>query len=276
MRKKKLTAFNVVTYIALGVLTIFFVFPFYWIMTGAFKTQPDTIVIPPQWWPENPTLENFTKLLVQNPAGKWLFNSIFIAVVTMALVCVTSSLAGYVLAKKRFYGQKILFSIFIAAMALPKQVVIVPLVRLVNFMGIHDTLAAVILPLVGWPFGVFLMKQFSENIPGELLESAKIDGCGELRTFMNIAFPIVKPGFAALAIFTFINTWNDYFMQLVMLTSRENLTISLGVATMQAEMATNYGLIMAGAALAAIPIVAVFLIFQKAFTQGITMGAVKG
>lgn len=124
--------------------------------------------------------------------------------------------------------------------------------------------------------GVFLMKQFSENIPTELLESAKIDGCGEIRTFWNVAFPIIKPGFAALAIFTFINSWNDYFMQLVMLTSRQNLTVSLGVATMQAEMATNYGVIMAGAALAAVPIVTVFLVFQKSFTQGITMGAVKG
>ncbi|MBS5939879.1 carbohydrate ABC transporter permease [Clostridium sartagoforme] len=274
--KKKATPFGVITITLLSILTIIFVFPFYWIMTGAFKTQPDTIRIPPQWWPTAPTLENFKQLLIQNPAGKWLFNSIFIAAVTMLLVCITSSLAGYVLAKKRFYGQKFLFSVFIAAMALPKQVVLVPLVRIVNFLGIHDTLAAVILPLVGWPFGVFLMKQFSENIPGELLESAKIDGCGEFRTFINIAFPIIKPGFAALAIFTFINTWNDYFMQLVMLSSRDKLTVSLGVATMQAEMATNYGLIMAGAALSAVPIVAVFLIFQKSFTQGITMGAVKG
>ena len=274
--KKKITPFDVITIILLSILTIIFVFPFYWIMTGAFKSQPDTIKIPPQWWPTAPTLENFKQLLVQNPAGKWLFNSIFIALVTMILVCITSSLAGYVLAKKKFYGQKFLFSVFIAAMALPKQVVLVPLVRIVNFLGIHDTLAAVILPLIGWPFGVFLMKQFSENIPGELLESAKIDGCGEIRTFVNIAFPIIKPGFAALAIFTFINTWNDYFMQLVMLSSRDKLTVSLGVATMQAEMATNYGLIMAGAALSAIPIVAVFLMFQKSFTQGITMGAVKG
>lgn len=276
MKKSKVTVSSIVTYVLLGVLTIIFVFPFYWIMTGAFKTQPDTIVVPPQWWPESPTIDNFIKLLVQNQAVRWLFNSVFIAMVTMLLVCITSSLAGYVLAKKRFYGQRLLFSVFIVAMALPKQVLIVPLVRLVNFMGIHDTLAAVILPLVGWPFGVFLMKQFSENIPGELLESAKIDGCGELRTFISIAFPIVKPGFAALAIFTFINTWNDYFMQLVMLGSSDKLTISLGVARMQAELATNYGVIMAGAALAAVPIVAVFLIFQKSFTQGITMGAVKG
>lgn len=276
MRKKKITPFQVVTMIILSLLTIFFIFPFYWIMTGAFKSQADAIKIPPQWWPESPTLENFRKLLVQNPAGSWMLNSILIALITMLLVCITSSLAGYVLAKKRFYGQAILFSIFIGAMALPKQVILVPLVRIISFMGIHDTLAAVILPLIGWPFGVFLMKQFRENIPTELLESAKIDGCNELKTFTSIAFPIVKPGFAALAIFTFINTWNDYFMQLVMLSSREKLTISLGVATLQAEMATNYGLIMAGAALAAVPIVTVFLVFQKFFTQGITMGAVKG
>lgn len=276
MKKKQLSAFSILSSVILMVLTVLFIFPFYWIMTGAFKSQPATIVIPPQWWPAAPTLENFEKLLVQNPAVQWLWNSIFISLSTMVLVCVTSSLAGYVLAKKRFYGQKILFSLFVAAMALPKQVVLVPLVRIINFMGIHDTPAAVILPLVGWPFGVFLMKQFSENIPTELLESARIDGCGEVRTFVSVAFPIVKPGFAALAIFTFINSWNDYFMQLVMLTSRQNLTISLGVATMQAEMATNYGLIMAGAALAAVPIVTIFLVFQKSFTQGITMGAVKG
>lgn len=274
--KKKTTPFSIFSIAVLSILTFLFVFPFYWIMTGAFKSQADAVKIPPQWWPKSPTLENFNKLLIQNPAAKWLLNSILICGITMLLVCLTSALAGYVLAKKRFYGQKIVFSVFIAAMALPKQVILVPLVRMINFMGIHDSLAAVILPLIGWPFGVFLMKQFSENIPTELLESAKIDGCNEIRTFASIAFPIVKPGFAALAIFTFINTWNDYFIQLIMLTSRRNLTIALGVATLQAELSTNYGLIMAGAFLAAVPIVVVFLAFQKSFTQGITMGAVKG
>ena len=108
-------------------------------MTGAFKSQADAIKIPPQWWPEAPTLENFQKLLVQNPAGSWMMNSILIALITMLLVCVTSALAGYVLAKKRFYGQALLFSVFIGAMALPKQVILVPLVRIISFMGIHDT-----------------------------------------------------------------------------------------------------------------------------------------
>lgn len=274
--KRKIKPFNILSITILSILTVIFVFPFYWIMTGAFKSQAEAVKVPPQWFPHNPTTANFTKLLVQNPAGIWLFNSVLIALSVMLLVCVTSSLAGYVLAKKRFYGQALLFSTFIIAMALPKQVILVPLVRMISSMNLHDTLWAVILPLIGWPFGVFLMKQFSENIPDELLESAKIDGCNELRTFTSIAFPIVKPGFAALAIFTFINTWNDYFIQLVMLSSRKNLTISLGVATLQAELSTNYGLIMAGAAMAAVPIVAVFLVFQKSFTQGITMGAVKG
>lgn len=273
--KKKQSISDVLAMSMLVVLSFLFVFPFYWIVTGAFKNQRVTIQIPPQWFPTEPTMVNFEKLM-QNPVLQWLFNSIWISLATMIIVCVTASMAGYVLAKKRFYGQALLFSIFVFAMALPKQVVLVPLMKLTSFMGIHDTSLAVILPLCGWPFGVFLMKQFSENIPTELLEAAKIDGSGEIRTFSSIVMPIIKPGFGALAIFTFINTWNDYFMQLVMLNSRTKLTISLGVATLQSEFSTDYGVIMAGATLAAVPIVAVFLMFQNYFTQGITMGAVKG
>ena len=161
-------------------------------------------------------------------------------------------------------------------MALPKQVIVIPLLREMSFLGLHDTLLAVILPTVGWPFGVFLMKQFSETIPTEMLEAARVDGAGELRTFFSIVFPMIKPGIGALAIFTFVNSWNDYFLQLIMLLERTNLTISLGIATLQGEMSSDFGLIMAGAALAAVPIIVVFLAFQKYFTKGITMGAVKG
>ena len=137
-------------------------------------------------------------------------------------------------------------------------------------------MSAVIYPIFGWPFGVFLIKQFAEGVPTEMIEAARIDGAGELYTFTSVVFPMIKPGVGALAIFTFISSWNDYFMQLIMLSSTKNLTISLGIAKMQAENATDYGLIMAGAALASIPIIIVFIIFQKYFTKGITMGAVKG
>ena len=209
-------------------------------------------------------------------AIRWLINTVFMAVAAMVLTCITAALAGYALAKKRFVGRGIVFSLIVCAMALPKQVILIPLLKEMNVLGLIDNIWAVIFPTVGWPFGVFLMKQFSENIPGEILESAHIDGAGELKTFNTIVFPMVKPGVGALAIFTFINSWNDYFMQLVMLSSNFNYTLPLGIATMQGENSIDTGLLMAGAALAAFPIIIVFLIFQKYFTKGITMGAVKG
>ena len=274
-QKKTLGLFDISSMTVLSLVTLIFIFPFYWVVTGSFKTDIQSQLLPPIWWPTQPTLVSYFSLF-KNPVLKWFGNSFIISLATMALVCVVSSMAGYVLAKKRFYGKALIFTILVSAMALPKQVVLVPLVQLIGFLGFKNTLWACILPAVGWPFGVFLMKQFSETLPGELLEAAKIDGCTEFDTFIRIVLPIVKPGVAALAIFTFISSWNDYFLQLIMLTSRNKLTLQLGIATMQSEFSSNYGQLMAGATIAAIPIVLVFFLFQKSFTQGITMGAVKG
>ena len=271
----KKTPYQVIALLILIVLAVLFAFPLYWILTGSLKDAAAINAAVPQWFPLAPTLDNYVRLL-EKPALQWLFNTVLMAVAAMALTCVTASLAGYVLAKKRFYGRAFLFSLMVAAMALPKQVILIPLLKEMSFFGLHDHLLAVILPTVGWPFGVFLMKQFSETIPTEMLEAARIDGAGELRTFWSVVMPIIKPGVGALAIFTFISSWNDYFLQLIMLNSSKNLTISLGIAKLQSEMSSDFGLIMAGAALAAVPIIAVFLLFQKYFTQGITMGAVKG
>ena len=266
---------NIFIYTFLTALTVFFIFPFYWILTGAFKHQLVAVAFPPEWFPHNPTLINFIDLFKQ-PTARWIANSFIISILTMVLVCTTSTLAGYVLAKKRFIGAKTVFWIFIAAMSLPKQVILIPLVQLISSWGFHDTLAACILPAAGWPFGIFLMKQFTQTMPTELIEAAKIDGYGEFHIFTTIVVPLVKPGIAALAIFTFIAAWNDYFSQLVFLNSRIKLTLPLGLATLAQEFGANYGVLMAGALLASIPMIAIFLIFQKSFTQGITMGAVKG
>ena len=274
--KKKWTIFDYLSMLVILVITFLFIFPFYWVVTGSFKEQRVTIKLPPEWFPLNPTFANYTNLFGRNPAFKWFVNTVLIAMIAMFLVCIVSTMAGYVLAKKRFYGGTILFTIFVASMALPKQVVLVPLVRLASSFGIHDSMWAVILPTVGWPFGIFLMKQFSQTIPTELLEAARIDGCNEFQTFWHVVITMVKPGIGALAIFTFISTWNDYFLQLIMLNTRKNLTLQLGIATLQAELSTNYGMLMAGATFSAIPIILIFILFQKSFTQGITMGAVKG
>ena len=148
-QKKPITAFTVISTIILLLLTVLFIFPFYWILTGAFKSQPDTIMIPPQWWPKTPTMENFQQLMVQNPALQWLWNSVFISLATMLLVCMTSSLAGYVLAKKRFYGATNSLCHLHCSHGPSKTSCLSSIGTDYNFMGIHDTLAAVILPWLG-------------------------------------------------------------------------------------------------------------------------------
>ena len=294
-RREKI--FSVVTFVLVAFIAVLFAFPLYWILTGAFKSGADinsTKEI--LWWPTAFVGENFDKLMNKRSAPlfeisafgysilgptvpaaiRWLGNSVFMSVVAMLLTCLTSAMAGYALAKKRFYGRAMLFSLIVCAMALPKQVILIPLLREMNALGIFDTCWAVIFPVVGWPFGVFLLKQFAEGIPTEMVEACRIDGAGEWRTFTDVMFPMIKPGVGACAIFTFINSWNDYFMQLVMLSSNNRATIALGIATLQGESSTDFGLLMAGAAMASVPIIIVFLIFQKYFTKGITMGAVKG
>ncbi len=292
--------YRIVSFIIVFVFAFLFAFPLYWIITGAFKTGQDINSAQPAWWPSEWIMGNFERLLesrsaplfdlsfqmgenkitIEGPripaAYRWLINSVFMAVASMLITCGTSAMAGYVLAKKNFWGKAIVFSLIVCAMALPKQVVLIPLVRLMAAMDLYDNMWAVIFPIVGWPFGVFLLKQFSEGIPTEMVEACRIDGASEWRTFTDVMFPMIKPGVGALAIFTFISAWNDYFMQLIMLTAQKNLTISLGIATMQGESSTDFGITMAGCALASVPIIIVFIIFQKYFTKGITMGAVKG
>lgn len=303
----KSKSYKIFSLVIVIILALLFTFPLYWIVTGSFKTSKEINSTEPVWWPEEWTMDNYEKLMGKHKAPlfeisvpfsqyfsdkgevtviaegptvpgavRWMLNTIWMSVAAMLLTCLTAALAGYALAKKRFVGRSLIFTLIVCAMALPKQVILIPLIREMSGLRLYNTIAAVIYPTVGWPFGVFLIKQFAESIPGEILEAARIDGASELKTFNTIVFPMIKPGVGALAIFTFINSWNDYFLQLIMLSSTRNLTISLGIAKMQAENSTDFGLIMAGAAFAAVPIIIVFIIFQKYFTKGITMGAVKG
>ncbi len=303
--------YTIASYVLVGIIAFLFTFPLYWIITGSFKTGAEINARTPVWFPTEWDLGNYMRLMSKRSAPlfdftipslkitafgyvfklgttlkitgptvpaavRWLINTVFMSVASMLITCITSAMAGYVLAKKRFFGKTLIFSLVVCAMALPKQVILIPLLREMSALNLYDTIWAVIFPIVGWPFGVFLLKQFAEGIPTEMVEACRIDGASEWRTFTDVMFPMIKPGVGACAIFTFINSWNDYFMQLIMLTANKNLTISLGIATMQGENATDFGLLMAGSALASVPIIIVFLIFQKYFTKGITMGAVKG
>ena len=303
-------AYKIASFAAVAIIAFLFAFPLYWIISGSFKTGVEINSPTPTWIPSEWVMDNYQRLMSKRTAPlfdfafggwriqmfglvfsfnkititgptvpaaiRWLINTVFMSVASMLITCVTSAMAGYVLAKKRFWGRTLIFSLVVCAMALPKQVILIPLLREMSSLKLYDTIWAVIFPIVGWPFGVFLLKQFAEGIPTEMVEACRIDGASEWRTFTDVMFPMIKPGVGACAIFTFINSWNDYFMQLVMLSSNSRATISLGIATLQGESSTDYGLLMAGAALASVPIIIVFLIFQKYFTKGITMGAVKG
>ena len=295
---KKMSAYMILTFILISIVAVLFAFPLYWIITGSFKTGAAINSTTPEWWPSQWVLTNYQKLFAGKSAPlwqlavpfsrsfsaggepiyfsvgptapaalRWMINTVFMAVMSMILTCITAAMAGYALAKKRFVGRRLLFTLIVCAMALPKQVILIPLLREMSILHLVDTtwgsIFAVVFPVVGWPFGVFLMKQFSEGIPSSLLEAARIDGAGEVKTFMNVALPIIQPGIGALAIFTFINAWNEYPLQLIMLSKTEAKTIALGIAGLQSEMSNDFGLIMAGAALAAVPIIVVFLFIQS-------------
>jgi multiple sugar transport system permease protein len=274
--KKTKRSINYFSFIVLVILAILFILPIYWMLIGSLKPYSMIMKMPPDFILLNPTISNYIRLFKKTQALRWFFNSVIVASSITFLVVMVSSAAGYAYAKKSFRGKHVLFWVLMATMMIPKQVLLVPLFIMVNKMKLFDTYLGLILPLVGWPIGTFLMKQFMVTIPSELLEAAKIDGCPELKIFSRIVLPLAKPGVATLAIFTFMQSWNDYMWQLVMIKTSVIKTLPVGIAGLQEEFSAQYGLLMAGACLAACPMIAVFLCFQKYFIKGITLGSVKG
>ncbi len=264
--------------ILLFLAVLFFLWPSYWMVTGSFKNMKVSLQIPPEWFPLSPTLNNYATLLQNYPVLRWLFNSVLVSVLTAVLVVLLSAMAAYALAKIDFKSSKPLFALMVGAMTLPHTLLFISLFSIMANAGLTNTYLGLLLPSLGWPYGVFLLRQFMMTLPGALIDAAKIDGCSELSVFWRIIIPLSKPGLATLAIFTFVNSWNDYVWQLIMLKDSDMYTLPLGIQVAQKlqEFETNYGVGMAGAVLATLPVLAVFLSFQKYFTRGITLGAVKG
>lgn len=253
------------------------IFPLYWLLTGSVKYSPDIMKIPPDWIPVRITLDNYARIFADNPAFRWIFNSFFSAIsATLGIILVSSS-AGYAISKLKFPGKNLLFGFVIAALVLPKEVYLLPLYQLMVKFGWLGTLKSIILPDIAMPFGVFLLKQFYDNIPDEISEAATIDGCGPIMYFFRFGIPLSKPGIGALGILAFIRVWNGYLWQYIMATDKLTYTLPVGVARLVDNPdIVDYSLKFAGASIAAIPLLIIFLIFQRYFTSGITAGAVKG
>ena len=250
--------------------------PIYWTYVTAFKPSKIFFEFPPSLYPKNPTLENFEFIFARTPAWRWIFNTAFVAASVTFCNCFLSSLAGYGFAKKQFRGRNTLFWIVLATMMIPWQVTIVPLFIMINELNWIDTYWGLIVPQMVGAFGIFLMKQFMQTLPSELIDAAKIDGCSEFGVYWRIIVPVSVPAFAVLAIFTFMNMWNAFLWPLLMTSSDVMRTLAVGLAGLRDRFWTEYGIVMAGAALSATPMIILFLALQKYFSKGMTIGAIKG
>lgn len=253
------------------------IWPMYWLFVTSLTPTLYAIKTPPDLIPLHASLANFQRLFSEaTDYWSWAINSVTVSLSITAFHVVFDTMAGYAFAKRRFPGRTLLFWLVIGTMMVPTYVTLVPLYIVTRDLRLLNTLLAVILPGMASVFGIFLMRQYIQTLPSELLDAARIDGCGELRTFWYVIFPLSKPAIGALAIFTFVRHWNDFLWPLIVLNNSSRYTLPVGVAGLQGEFTTDYGIIFAGAALAALPMILFFLLFQRYFLEGVRMGALKG
>lgn len=258
------------------ITSVISLFPMYWLFVNSLTPITSNPPLTPILWPEW-SLDNFRRLLQGNVHYmSWMRNSLFIATAITLWHLFFDSLAGYAFAKRRFPGRELFFWLMLSTLMVPIHVTVIPLFVVTNELGLVDSIWAVILPGTASAFGIFLMRQYIQTLPSELEDAARIDGCSELRVFINVILPLSVPALGALAIFTFVRHWNDFLWPLIALNRPQNYTLTVGVANLQGEFATDYGVIFAGAALASLPMIIFFFLFQRAFVEGVRMGAVKG
>jgi multiple sugar transport system permease protein len=221
------------------------------------------------------TFSGFTALFKGTNIWRWFFNSAYISVVVTAGILLLDTMAGYALAKKNFPGRNLIFWLIIGTMMIPGQITLVPLFMMVQNLHLMNTHWALILPDLSMVFGVFLMRQFMLSIPSDLIEAARIDGAGEWKTFWKVVVPLAKPALATLGIFTFMNVWNSFLWPIIVLNDANLYTLPVGLKTLQDQNLAVFKLLMSGAAVAAIPMIVVFIAFQRYFIKGLTLGGVK-
>jgi len=263
-------------YAVLGLGLVVVMSPFIWMALSSVKGEGEIRRVPPTWWPQEPTLDNFTELFARLDFPQFFTNSTVVAIAVTLGNLLFSSLLGYVLAKFEFAGKKVLFRLVLGTLMIPGMVTLVPLFVLVANMGLVNTYAGLILPFLAAPFGVFLMRQFFLGIPDELIDAARVDGASELRIFAQVVVPLAKPAFATLAILTFLGSWNNFLWPLVVATTEDKYTLPVALALYSTgQNQTDYGLLLAGAVVVVVPVLVVFLLLQRYFVQGVAMTGIK-
>jgi multiple sugar transport system permease protein len=261
------------TLIAVGAAVM--IFPFVW-MVSTSLTNESQLFGTPRLIPDPIDPTAYTRVAETFPLWRWVANSIGVAVVSTFLQVLTSAMAAYVFARMPFKGRQVLFGVYLATLMIPLQVLIVPLFIEISRLGLQDTYAALLLPLIASPFGVFLLRQFFMQLPREIEEAAYIDGAGHWQVFTRIVMPMSKPALATLTVFAFMAAWNSFLWPLVAINSEALMTLPLGLSQLHGRFATEWNLVMAGSTISVIPIVALYLFAQKYIIQGVALSGVKG
>jgi multiple sugar transport system permease protein len=270
---------QILSYVALLLLTIFFVLPLLWMLSTSLKTNPESVRWPLSWIPEEFTTQGYSEIFnttSQTPVLRWFVNSLVAALAHTALVLVTAAPAAYALARMHFRGKRIMFAIIISTLFIPHIILIIPNYLIVDMFGWLDTLLAVIVPSVPTALYLFLLRQFFVSLPRELEEAALLDGANRYQIFLRIILPLSKAPLATVAVLSFLQNWNDFLWPVYVLFSPQNLTLQPGLSKLQGAYETDYPIIMAGGVLASIPVLIIFLFAQRYIIEGVSRSGLKG
>lgn len=259
--------------IALALLTLA---PFLWMLAASFMPTGEANAIPPRLLPSTPTLEHYRDLFTRLDMGRYALNSAIIALIATVISTLLNAMAGYAFAKLRFTGREQIFRGLLAAMVIPAQVAMLPLFLMLKQMGLINTYAGVVVPLLASIFGIFLVRQYAQNIPDAMLDAARLDGASEFRLFWSVVLPMLRPILATLALFTFMGSWNDFMWPLIVLSDGALHTLPVALANLSGEHMQDTELMMAASTLTVLPVLIVFLILQRQYIAGLTQGSLKG
>lgn len=265
------------TYGLLSAIALVMLFPLLWLLSTSLKSPGENIFqFPPQLFPQQPTLDNFIEVWQANPFGTYLFNSVVVAVLTVSLNLLLCSLAAYPLARLNFRGRDTIFAIVVSTIAIPFQIVMIPLYILTVQLGLRNTYLGLIFPSIASAFGIFLLRQAFRGVPKELEEAARMDGCSELGVWWNVMLPAVRPALVTLAIFVFIGAWSEFLWPLIVLDRPEYYTLPLGVATLAGAFSLDWRLVAAGSIISIAPVLLLFVFLQRYIVPTDAGSGVKG
>jgi multiple sugar transport system permease protein len=249
--------------------------PFFWMVFTSIQTLAESRTFPPQL-PDHPQLSNYVDAVKDAPFGRWFLNSTVVAFCAVAGNLLFCSLAGYAFARIRFFGRGLMFAVMLATLMVPFQVVMIPTLLIVRDLGLSDSIGALIAPNLITPIGIFMLRQFFLTLPIELEEAARMDGASRLGVLFKVVLPNAKPVLATLAVITFLWSWNDFLWPLIAVSSPNQMTLQLGLASFQGAHQTNWPLLMAGTLLSQLPMIAVFLVAQRYFVRSMAYTGLKG